>query len=274
MTAKVSVVIPCYNSAAFLAETVASVAAQSLQDHEIVLVDDGSSDHTPALIAHLAADSDGDRIITASQTNQGVASARNRGVALARGRYILPLDADDVIVPTMLAACARILDEEPQTALVFTDREDFGALSGVVASGRFELQRLKYFNQIPYCSMYRRELWTAIDGYRANVSGFDDWDFWLAAAVRGARGHHVAQPLLRHRRHRDSQLGTTMRDYQRLYATIILNHREAYAPDEVSAAKGYLEKGKPAALLQLSQRIFERSYRMPPPPGPPDFLPS
>jgi glycosyltransferase involved in cell wall biosynthesis len=258
MAAKISVVIPCYNSTAFLAEAVESAARQSRRDFELVLVDDGSTDDTRALIAELAAQHG--QISTVLQSNRGVAGARNAGIAVARGHYILPLDADDLIAPTMLEACARILDGDPQTALVFTDREDFGLLAGIVSSGVFELARLKYFNQIPYGSMFRRRVWEAIGGYRTNVSGFDDWDFWLAAAARGFRGHHIAQPLLHHRRHQGSQLGQIVGDYERLYATIILNNREVYSAEEIAAAHDYLAAGKVSSLLRSSRLIFEHKY--------------
>jgi glycosyltransferase involved in cell wall biosynthesis len=260
-TPKVSVVIACYNSASFLAEAVASVAGQSCGDFEIVLVDDGSTDQTPALIARLA--SQDTRVSAVSQPNQGVASARNAGIVASCGEYILTLDADDRIASTMLEVCARILDTDSQFAVVYGDREDFGALAGVIPSGRFELARLKYFNQIPYCSMFRRQVWQAVGGYRTNVSGFDDWDFWLAASARGFRGQHVAQPMLQHRRHRGSQLGRIVADYERYYATIIGNNREVYSADEIAAARDYLAAGKVSSLLSASRAIFERSYRMP-----------
>jgi glycosyltransferase involved in cell wall biosynthesis len=243
----VSVVIPCHNSAAFVRDTVESVMAQTLHEREVVFVDDGSVDDTRSVIEQLMAKQGDCPMTLLSQVNAGVASARNRGISAARGRYILPVDADDLIAPTMLETCAHVLDEQRQTALVFTDRRDFGAMEGLVPAGRFELGRLKYFNQIPYCSMYRRELWEAIGGYRLNVSGFDDWDFWLAAAARGFCGHHIPQAMLQHRRRRDSQLVTIMGDYERLYANIILNNREVYAESEIAAAHGYLSQGKAGA---------------------------
>jgi glycosyltransferase involved in cell wall biosynthesis len=192
-----------------------------------------------------------------------VGSARNRGIAIARGRYILPLDADDLIAPTMLETCAHVLDNQPQTGLVFTDRQDFGDLAALWAAGRFDLRRLKYFNQLSYCAMFRREMWEAIGGYRVNVSGFADWDFWVAAASRGFRGHHLPSPLLQHRRRRNSHLARIMDDYERLYANIILNNREVYSEIEVDAANRFLSSGERVALLRLSKLIFAQSYPLP-----------
>lgn len=258
-----SVVIPCFNSSAFLRETVESVLAQTLTDLEIVLVDDGSTDDTRACIDELIARHPERAMASSFGPNVGVAGARNRGIGLARGRYILPVDADDLIAPTMAAACAEVLERQPEVAVVFPDREDFGALTGTFASGRFELARLKYFNQLPYASMFRRRVWEATGGYRVNVNGFDDWDFWIAAAARGFRGHHLPCPHLRHRRHQGSQLAGAMSRYESLFATIILNNQTVYAPDEIAAARSFLATGEPAALLRSSRLIFASRYALP-----------
>ncbi len=230
---------------------------------EVIFVDDGSVDDTRGVIERLIARHGDCQMTFSSQENAGVGSARNRGIAIAHGRYILPVDADDLIAPNMLETCACILDTQPQIGLVFTDRQDFGDLEGVWVAGRFDLRRLKYFNQLSYCSMFRREMWEAIGGYRVNVSGFADWDFWVAAASRGFRGHHLPVPLLHHRRRRNSHLARIMGDYERLYANIILNNREVYSEVEIAEANRFLSSGDRVALLRLSKLIFARSYPLP-----------
>jgi glycosyltransferase involved in cell wall biosynthesis len=260
---KVSVIIPCFNASAWIAETVESVVAQTLRELEVVFVEDGSTDDTRSVILRLIAQYSDRAMRLLVQDDVGLAAARNHGISAARGRYILPLDADDQIAPTMLEACARVLDDRPDTAIVFTDRQDFGELHGVHAAGHFALARLKYFNQISYCSLYRRDVWAAVGGYRVNVTGFDDWDFWVAAAARRFRGHHLPQPLHRHRRRGGSFLMRIADDYERLFATIILNNREVYSETEVAAASRYLSSGERAGLLQWSKRIFLERFPLP-----------
>lgn len=257
---RVSIVVPCFNSAAFIRETVASIVAQTLRELEVVFIDDGSTDDTRAIIEQLIAQHTDRTMTLCAQPNAGVAAARNRGIALTCGEYILPVDADDLIAPTMAETCAQILDTQPTTSIVFTDREDFGELAGTHGAGLFELARLKYFNQIAYCSLFRRAVWEASGGYRTNVDGFDDWDFWIAAAARDFRGHHVAEPLLRHRRHRTSYLNRIIANYELLYARIILNNRDVYSASEVAAAAAYLAEGRPAALLRMSKLIYTQRY--------------
>ncbi len=256
----VSVVVPLHDSARFLAETVESVLAQTLADFEIVLVDDGSTDDTPEVAARLARADGGRRIRLVRQANAGVAAARNRGIAESRGRYILPLDADDLVAPTMLEECAAVLDAEPGIALVYTDRQDFGDVDCRWTAGRFELERLKYFNQIPYCTLFRKAMWADLGGFRPNVSGFDDWDFWLAAAGRGYRAAHLPKAFLRHRRHRRSQLWGLLDRYEGLHAQIILNNRGLYSEAEAAMAERFLATGESQPMLRMAKLVFLNRY--------------
>jgi glycosyltransferase involved in cell wall biosynthesis len=258
----VSIVVPCFNSVRSLLETVASVAAQTYAPIELVLVDDGSTDGTVELIRCLVAEPGPLTIRAWFQPNSGVAAARNRGIEVARGDFILPLDADDIINSSMVADCVTTLTERPEVSIAFTDREDFGELAGLYPSGSFELERLRYFNQIPYASMYRRDVWSDVGGYRSNVDGFDDWDFWVAAALRGHRGHHVPVPHLRHRRHSASYLGSIVASYELLFAQLILNNVAAYSDADVVAARRYLSEHVPAAVLRASKLIFTNRYSL------------
>jgi glycosyltransferase involved in cell wall biosynthesis len=255
----VSVVIPCYNSSEFLAETVRSVVAQTLSDVEIVFVDDGSSDNSVVWIEQVAgACSIPTRLI--SQSNAGVAAARNRGISEARGRYVLPLDADDLIEPTMLQECFALLEAAPEIALVYTDRQDFGDIEKIWPAGAYDLERLKYFNQLSYCGMFRKSLWASLGGYRINVSGFDDWDFWIAAALRGFGAAHLPKPLLKHRRRRDSSMWQVLHRYEELYARIMLNNPEAYSRAELEEARRFISSGEPSPVLKASKFVFLSRY--------------
>jgi len=256
----VSVVIPCFNSSACLGETVRSVLAQTRRDFEIVFVDDGSEDGTASLIEGIIDATTDVPLRLLRQANAGTAAARNRGIAQARGRWVLPLDADDLIAPTMLQQCAAVLEAEPRIDLVYTDREDFGDIGALRTAGTYGLARLKYFNQIPYCSLYRRSIWQAVGGYRTNVSGFDDWDFWIATALLGCRAEHVGQPLFRHRRSGRSQLWGLLPQFERLHAQIIVNNRAAYTEDEVAMAWGFLCGGEPSAMLRSAHFLFVARY--------------
>lgn len=259
-TVRVSVVVPCHNSSAFVGQTLRSIAAQTLSAIETVVVDDGSSDDTAAVVLRTIAAHPHCRMQLLRQPNAGTAAARNRGIGQAQGCYILPLDADDLIAPTMLEECSALLDADPGLALVYPDREDFGDVEGLRVAGRYELRRLKYFNQLPYCSLFRRAVWQDIGGYRVNVSGFDDWDFWIAAAARGFRGRHLPKPFLKHRRHGDSAMWRILGDYERLHARIMLNNREVYSDAEAAMAERFLAGGESSAMLRSARFVFLARY--------------
>jgi glycosyltransferase involved in cell wall biosynthesis len=110
---RVSVIVPAYNQAAYLTEALQSILAQSYQNHEILVVDDGSTDETPAI-----AQSFGCVVQYIRQENQGLAGARNTGIRHARGKYVALLDSDDRWLPEFLQTMMTLVDEEP-TATVY-----------------------------------------------------------------------------------------------------------------------------------------------------------
>lgn len=112
-----SVVIPCFNCAKTLENTVASVRASGLRDYEILLIDDGSVDGTPALCDRLSKEYNGVRCI--HQPNAGVSAARNRGIDEARGNYIWFVDADDTVKPDAMSNAALIVAEQHPDMLIF-----------------------------------------------------------------------------------------------------------------------------------------------------------
>lgn len=121
-SAQVSIIITCYNYAHFLPEAIESAISQTDSAYEIIVVNDGSTDHTEAVASKYP-------IKIIKQANQGVASARNAGIKLATGNYILPLDADDKIHPQFLERSVPILNANPKIGVVFTHREHFGLLA-------------------------------------------------------------------------------------------------------------------------------------------------
>jgi glycosyltransferase involved in cell wall biosynthesis len=110
---KISILIATYNRAELVKQAVISVLAQSFEDLEVIVVDDGSSDHTEKAIQSL----EDPRIKYIYQSNQGAASAWNRGFQASEGDYIGILGDDDAYLPDGLAPLARLLDEQPETGV-------------------------------------------------------------------------------------------------------------------------------------------------------------
>jgi glycosyltransferase involved in cell wall biosynthesis len=117
---RVSVIVPAFNAAQYLPITIASIESQTFRDVEIIVVNDGSTDDTRAVL-----DSFGDRITVIHQENLGPAAARIAGIARAHGEYIAFCDADDVQLPHRLAAQVALLDQSPKAAVAAGDVSHF-----------------------------------------------------------------------------------------------------------------------------------------------------
>ena len=122
MNPGVSIIMPCYNAAAHLPQSVGSVLSQTFSDWELIAVDDGSSDDTLSLLQALT----DPRIRVHTQSNQGVSAARNAGLALARGQFVAFLDADDTWAPTFLAKLFTVLQGRPDAVLAYCGWQNIG----------------------------------------------------------------------------------------------------------------------------------------------------
>jgi len=118
---RVSVIIPTYNYGRFLAEAIASVQRQTVQDLEIIVVDDGSTDETPAVLSAIREP----RLRSLRIANGGISAARNTGLELATGEYLAFLDADDRWVPDKLERQLALMESEPGLGLVFSNFSRF-----------------------------------------------------------------------------------------------------------------------------------------------------
>ena len=228
----ISVIIPCYKQAEFLPEAVESVIAQTFTDWELLIVDDGSPDSTGLVADELAKHHPTRRIRTIRQANAGLARARNAGIQRARGSYILPLDADDRLGPTMLERTYRLLEEQPGVAIAYTDVQRFGDHNDVIRADDFNATTLPAISHLNYCSLYRREVWEAVGGYNANmVYGYEDWDFWVGAVECGYVARRIPEPMFQYRVRSGTMIGDAMAHDSELRRQMRRNHPSVYRWD-------------------------------------------
>lgn len=205
---KISVIIPCYNGAEFLAETLASVAAQSHPVHEIIVVDDWSSDDSRAI-----ADASGATVLQ-TPVNSGSATARNTGIQHASGDLIALLDADDIWLPRHCATMVDLLERHPSALLAFGRLEKFGTARGVsprhpVADQPMQLlPRLLQVNPVPQSSvMVRRQVMLDAGGYDVSHRNAEDYDLWIRLSEKG-RFVCTNDVTLRYRTHAGQKTAT------------------------------------------------------------------
>jgi glycosyltransferase involved in cell wall biosynthesis len=205
----VSVVMPVYNGAEFLADAIASVYAQTVLPEQVVVINDGSTDGTEALLRRLEP-SLPSSFGWVSQENRGVASAHNRGVSLASGELIAFLDQDDTWHPTKLARQLEHFASDPSLSLSFTGyRRIIGDTATVFKLDHWDpdpqavVDRLMWSCIVgPPCTvLLRREILNGLPGFDESLSICDDWLMWLNVAGAGLKVGYLPDALADYRWH-------------------------------------------------------------------------
>ncbi len=203
MNAKISIIVPCYNQAEYLSFTLESVENQSFENWECVIVNDGSVDETES-VANIWCAKD-KRFKYIAQENKGLSAARNAGIRVAEGKYILPLDSDDLIHREFLEAAYNILDVDNELSIVYSNVQLFGESDEKWQDDQFELTEFMYRNLIPCTALFRKENWVEAGGYNSNMrKGFEDWDFWMSIIERGGKVYKINRLLFFYRQRANS----------------------------------------------------------------------
>jgi GT2 family glycosyltransferase/peptidoglycan/xylan/chitin deacetylase (PgdA/CDA1 family) len=205
----ISVVIPAYNAAATLAETLASVSAQDCDDWEAIVVDDGSTDGTAAVALNWTRKDPRFRI--ARQPNAGLSAARNHGIRLARGRFLVFLDADDWLGHGQLTGFLEARARQPDADVLY------GTFARVASDGTTD--RPKRMHDLSenafrvfadrsagaiHSFMASKAVVEAAGGFDTSLATCEDWDFWQRVARRGARFAGAPHVVARYRMRQDS----------------------------------------------------------------------
>jgi glycosyltransferase involved in cell wall biosynthesis len=202
---RISVIIPTYNSARYLGEAVASVLAQTYRPHDIIVVDDGSTDPTCEVLAPYM-----DQINYICQPNRGLSAARNRGLAAAVGELFAFLDADDVWLPTKLERQVHCLAQHPKAGLVYTNylilHGDTGRRSvrpPLPSCQGYCYPQVFLVNPVlPSSVIIRRECLNYVGVFDEHINRptTQDFDLWLRVA-RYFEFAYIPDPLFLYRRH-------------------------------------------------------------------------
>jgi len=257
--ADVSVVIPAYNATNFLAETLASVFAQTVPPAEIIVVDDGSTDDTAGIARDLG-------VTVISRANGGISAARNTGVRAARSEYVALLDADDLWMPEKLEVQVAALAAATVPSFSFTDFHTFDSRG--VRAARSELRAHPAFRRtvrrapsganvvvsasesrpvlpdmyfMPSSAVVRRADVLAAGGFDESLPACEDTEFFLRL-FKLVPAIAVMRPLLRYRRHEAQNTASPTRVMINEFALIdrIEHDRGRYPSADV---RYYLRKG-------------------------------
>lgn len=170
----ISVIIPVFNQAEYLATAIDSALNQTLAPIEIIVIDDGSTDKSSSI-----ADSyTGIKVI--HQANKGLATARNTGIMNAKGDYIFPLDADDIMKEDCLEKVSRVI-EITKADVVAPSFKCFGTQNHeVILDKDLTVDSFLGSNRIGYFSAIKREVLLEVGGYNPRMTwGWEDYDLWI-----------------------------------------------------------------------------------------------
>lgn len=265
---RISVIVPAYKMGDYLGDTLATVLAQDAKDWECIVVNDASPDPRDHEIAQRYVQADPRFREIVLPENGYLANARNVGIAAARGRYIFPLDADDMITDITLTALADALDRDHslhiaygnvrftladgKTLSVWREARERGLPDG--HSGwpiPFNLEwMLRGPGQLlPYASMFRRTVWEQTGGYRTRSRSSEDQDFWLRASSYGFTPAMVTEAdTLIYRQRPDSMssaAGEGWEEHRGWFPWAGENGDRALVPG------GAIQESKPAEMMPL-----------------------
>jgi glycosyltransferase involved in cell wall biosynthesis len=240
----VSVIIPTYNRAQMLREALDSVRRQTVQDVEIVVIDDGSSDDTAEVVQ-----SYGPTVVLLRQTHQGVAAARNLGIQRSRASLVAFLDSDDLWLPKKLERQLGYLQANPHVGLVYTrmwsyhiDDVSRRRLEPRSVARSFQ-ELLNGPNSVTTSTVVvRRRCLEAVGLFNPTLPAVEDHELWLRVAQRFALGF-MDEPLAEYRRHGQSTTADLARlhdGYRRCYEIILQQYRGSLG--DARAAERYLAK--------------------------------
>lgn len=275
----VSIVVPAYNCQLFIEQTVRSIQAQTLQEWECIIVDDGSTDRTLALIRELAAQDTRLRIVT--QPNGGPASARNHGLRLIdpRAEYVAFMDSDDIWLPDALEVLKAEIEKQPDAAGAHgmgrcIDKHGAEYLDPAYAAngnGRFvcdslgreilletaaptTFQSLWFSNPYPPgLILARRSVYAKTGLFDGSVCPMEDWDMVIRLSRHGDF-RFVRKVLLSYRRHDNNLSGQSAAIHVRQIRGIL--HKTFFSPENDAAQRTTARRNYRATeLLHLRQKM-------------------
>jgi glycosyltransferase involved in cell wall biosynthesis len=228
VTARVAVIVPCYDLGRYLDEAIESVRAQSFRDVELVIVDDGSTE--PETCAKLAAhEAAATRVVRSP--NRGLPAAKNLGLAETKAPYVCLLDADDRLLTTMLQKSVAALDADPSLAFVSHWVRHFGDESRDWTPSDCGFPALLDLNTLNGAALVRRSALDAVGGFDESMrEGCEDWEAWIRLVERGFRGDILREVLYEYRRRPGSMSRVMVQgDRQpRIYRQIVEKHAATF----------------------------------------------
>ncbi len=175
----ISVIVPCYNQSLYIKDCLLSVKKQSYENWECVIVDDGSTDESVAIIEDFIKNEPRFNLIM--QQNMGVCIARNNAINKSKGKYILPLDGDDVIGETYLEKGVNCFENNTELSAVYCKAKLFGNRNENWEFPDYSFKLLLQQNILFSSTIFKKSDYNKIQGFDPKMKkGLEDWEFWIS----------------------------------------------------------------------------------------------
>lgn len=265
----ISVAIPAYNAAPWIGATLDSVLAQTRAPFEVIVVDDGSTDHTVAELERF-----GERIRLIRQENRGPSAAYNRAFGAARGDYIAMCPADDIWEPNKLQWQTEALAGDPRIDIAFGHAREFGLSdadyerppgTGILQNESFRRAMYQVCLIPAPTALIRRALYERLGAFREDLA-CEDYEFWMRALAANAVFYYDPRLLINFRRHATNVSGRLLDmremayEIHRMYADDLGDNdfaRAVMADDLRQIGRYYLDEGR----LGRAGNAYRRSLR-------------
>lgn len=250
---KVSIVIPCYNDAAYIEQAVLSALNQTYPNIEVIVVDDGSNTETKAVLNKLEPKIT--QLIT--QDNKGQSAARNEGIKVAKGDFIFVMDSDDFIAPSLCEEAVAVFTSDIslkivscQATLLYSDQK-----TEIYIPKGGDISAFMYQNCALGTSMFKKEDWQRINGYDETMrSGFEDWEFFIRLLKSGGTTFVIEKPLYTYRKREASTTSKANKVRYDLWNYIFTKHRDLYKADFDNFISFFINRVKQAETTQYKYK--------------------
>jgi len=250
----VSVIMPCFNDGNYIKDAIDSVFTQTYKNIDLTIINDCSTDKNTNNI--LSSISHPKIKILHNESNMGPSGTRNKGIAKADGKYILPLDADDIIDITYVEKAIKIIENNDSIGAVYCKAELFGMKNGPWNLPDYSLDHMLLDNIVFITALFRKEDWEKVGGFSVEMdAGMEDYDFWLSILQIGKEIYQIPEILFHYRIKnvsRTTLFDSDLNKKKEIYRKIYLRHPVLYEK----------YKNEYAIILRnaLIEKIFYSNY--------------
>lgn len=246
---KVSIITPVYNRQEFIRETLECILTINYENWECIVMDDESTDNTAQIVKEIAQKDN--RIKYFVQKKSSIPVTKNNAIYYSTGKYILPLDSDDLISTDYVKEAVEILEKRSEVKIVYCQGEFFGAKKGKWKLPDYSFSELLLSNCIHNSAIFRKSDFEHVGGYKANMFASEEWDLWVNMLKDGGEVYRIEKTYFFYRKHADSIMLKVKDRRPEMRMLMYNNNKDLYA--------SMLQN--PIQLL-LEHKKFKKSYNL------------